>query len=216
VVEPVQPTLRLVFSSIDAASPVVVPRRAQRRSPSRGGARRPFRRRLRRGLVTVLVVCSTFAGALVAADLQLRSSDGTSAAAPSAEVEREATALTGVEAPFVPPVAAAPDASPSDGGQATEARPSGSDAVPDPGSRQFAWAPTDGASGYHMKLFQGNTLVFAADTVRPEITIPAKWNFNRRVFRFDSLEYRWYVWPIVSGKRTSQAVVQARLVVEDR
>jgi hypothetical protein len=215
VVEPVQPTLRLVFSSIDAASPVVVPRRDRRRSASRAHARRPFRQRLRRGLALVLVVCATFAGALVAADLQLSSSDGTSAVAPSAEVERDATA-----APFVPPVAAEPNTSPLADGEATKAGPSTTssdrDTVPDTGSRRFAWAPTDGASAYHMELFEGNTLIFAAGTRRPEITIPAKWRFNRRVFRFDSLEYRWYVWPIVSGERTSQAVVQARLVVEDR
>jgi hypothetical protein len=82
--------------------------------------------------------------------------------------------------------------------------------------RRFAWAPADGASGYHVEFFLGKSLVFAADTKGPQITIPAKWKFDRREHRFEPVAYRWYVWPIVLGKRTSRAVVQARLVVRDR
>jgi hypothetical protein len=83
-------------------------------------------------------------------------------------------------------------------------------------SRRFAWAPVPDASGYLVELFRGNSLVFAAKTARPAITIPAKWNFDRRVHRWEPLAYRWYVWSTVAGKRTTRAVVQARLVVQDR
>jgi hypothetical protein len=83
-------------------------------------------------------------------------------------------------------------------------------------SRRFAWAPVAGASGYRVELFRGDSLVFAAKTDRPEITFPAKWKFDRRVSQGEPLAYRWYVWSIVSGQRTTRAIVQARLVVQDR
>jgi hypothetical protein len=77
-------------------------------------------------------------------------------------------------------------------------------------------SPTEGASGYHVELFRGTSRVFAEDTKRPEIVIPAKWTLGGRKFRLEPVAYRWYVWPVVSGRRASRAVVQARLVVRDR
>ena len=39
-------------------------------------------------------------------------------------------------------------------------------------ARRFAWAPVAGATGYHVKFFRSDSLVFAADTTGPAITIP--------------------------------------------
>ena len=82
--------------------------------------------------------------------------------------------------------------------------------------QRFAWAPVAEASGYHVELHRGGARVFAADTTRPEMTIPPSWTYAGRRYRLEAVEYRWYVWPIVSGRRTPKAVVQARLVVQDR
>jgi hypothetical protein len=96
------------------------------------------------------------------------------------------------------------------------ARPSRSALPPTSTPRRFAWAPAEGATGYHVELFRGKSLVFAADTIGPKITVPAKWTFDGSEHQLEPGAYRWYVWPIVSGKRTTRAVVQARLVVRDR
>ena len=78
---------------------------------------------------------------------------------------------------------------------------------------KFAWAPVANASGYHVELFRAGSRIFATNTSRPETPIPASWTFDGRRYRLEPAEYRWYVWPIVSGKRVAQAVVQAKLVV---
>jgi hypothetical protein len=83
-------------------------------------------------------------------------------------------------------------------------------------SERFAWAPTPGASAYHVELFRGDEKVFAADTKRAAIDVPAGWTFAGRSQKLGPGEYRWYVWPVVSGRRASEAVVQAKLVVPRR
>jgi hypothetical protein len=83
----------------------------------------------------------------------------------------------------------------------------------DAGSRTFAWAPVAGATGYHVELFRAGKRIFAVDTRRPSALIPAGWTFDGSRYRLEPAEYRWYVWPIVAGKRKARAVVQARLVV---
>ena len=85
-------------------------------------------------------------------------------------------------------------------------------ATPARGSK-FAWAPVASASGYHVELFRAGSRIFATNTSRPEAPIPGSWTFDGRRYRLEPAEYRWYVWPIVSGKRVAQAVVQAKLVV---
>ena len=82
-----------------------------------------------------------------------------------------------------------------------------------PAPRRFAWAPTPGAVGYHMELFSGTVRVFSAGTARPELTIPARWKHRGNDRSLRPGEYRWYVWPVISGRRASQAIVQAELVV---
>jgi hypothetical protein len=81
------------------------------------------------------------------------------------------------------------------------------------GTRNFAWAPVAGASGYHVEFFLGSSLVFSTDTIRPSIALPATWRLAGRTRSLVPGEYRWYVWALVSGKRAPQATVRAELVV---
>ena len=82
-----------------------------------------------------------------------------------------------------------------------------------PRARRFAWAPVTGASAYHIEFFRGSVLAFSANTTSPGLTVPAVWNDIRGTHSLVPGEYRWYVWPIVSGTRASTAVVRAKLVV---
>jgi hypothetical protein len=82
-----------------------------------------------------------------------------------------------------------------------------------PQTRRFAWAPVEDASGYHVELFRGATLVFARQTVDPELVIARRWRFAGKLQQLERGSYRWYVWPVVSGLRASQAIVQAKLEI---
>jgi hypothetical protein len=57
--------------------------------------------------------------------------------------------------------------------------------------------------------------VFAADTNEPQIAVPAHWTLNGRRHALSPGEYRWFVWPVVSGLRASSATVQATLTITD-
>jgi hypothetical protein len=81
------------------------------------------------------------------------------------------------------------------------------------GARRFAWAPVAGSTGYHVELFRGSALVFRDETTKPEIVIRNRWRLDGRLRRLEPGSYRWYVWPLVNGRRTASAIVQARLVV---
>ena len=82
--------------------------------------------------------------------------------------------------------------------------------------QRFAWAPTAGASAYHVELFRGSSKVFEADTKRPDLTVPARWVFGQRSQSLEPGDYRWYVWPVIGGRRAVRAIVQAKLVVPAR
>ncbi len=82
--------------------------------------------------------------------------------------------------------------------------------------RRFAWAPVHGATGYHVELFLGGARVFAQSTPDAELEIPEEWQFEGRRHELDSGTYNWYVWPVIAGRRSTKAVVQATLVVRDR
>lgn len=82
--------------------------------------------------------------------------------------------------------------------------------------QRFAWAPTPGASAYHVELFRGSSKVFEADTARPALTLPAHWVFEQRRRSLEPGSYRWYVWPVVSGTRAARAIVQSNLVIPTR
>lgn len=80
-------------------------------------------------------------------------------------------------------------------------------------ARRFAWAPAAGASAYHVEFFRGPLRVFSADTRRPEVTVPARWRLGGIQYSLTPGEYRWYVWPVASGRRSSEAIVQAQVIV---
>jgi hypothetical protein len=101
-----------------------------------------------------------------------------------------------------PPVKSAPPA-------AATASPN----VPAAASRDFVWAPTAGASGYHVELYRGDARVFASDTKRAHVEVPATWKHDGRKQRLVPGEYRWFVWPIVDGKRAATATVQSTLAI---
>lgn len=82
--------------------------------------------------------------------------------------------------------------------------------------RRFVWAPSERASGYYVAFFRGSTLVFSAETTRAEVSIPSSWTLAGRRRKLEPGEYRWYVWPVVSGTRQATAIVQAKLVVSTR
>ena len=81
------------------------------------------------------------------------------------------------------------------------------------GARRFAWPPVVDATGYHVELFRGSTLVFRNETKKPQILIRRSWRFGGRLRALEPGAYRWYVWPIVDGRRKANAIVQAKLVV---
>jgi hypothetical protein len=82
--------------------------------------------------------------------------------------------------------------------------------------RRFAWAPVEGASGYHVEFFRGTTRVFAKETTRPLLNVPAAWTFEGTKRTLSPGTYGWYVWPIVGGRRQSQAVVQTTVSIPGR
>jgi hypothetical protein len=108
------------------------------------------------------------------------------------------------------------DGSPRDTRQGSASRTQGGTkkrAARTPSARRFAWAPTKGASAYHVELFRRDLRVFAGDTSEPQIEIPARWTLNGRRHELRAGEYRWLVWPVVSGLRASSATVQATLTI---
>jgi hypothetical protein len=82
-----------------------------------------------------------------------------------------------------------------------------------PVPRRFAWAPVAGADAYRVELFRDDDLVFVATSRSAEITVPARWTLAGKAHKLAAGEYRWYVWPIVAGRRAQSAVVQATLTV---
>ena len=82
-----------------------------------------------------------------------------------------------------------------------------------PTSRRFAWAPSDGASGYHVEFFRGSTLVYARETTRPELDVPARWRHDGVLRSFRPGEYNWYVWPVIGGRRAARASVQTTIAI---
>jgi hypothetical protein len=82
-----------------------------------------------------------------------------------------------------------------------------------PSERKFAWAPVAGATAYHVEFFRGQRRVFVHDTTRPDITVPARWTYEGSSRSFGPGEYRWYVWPVVSGLRQSRAAVQSTVTI---
>lgn len=110
------------------------------------------------------------------------------------------------------------DTSRDGSGSRAKARPESSTRPTESGARSnaprlLAWAPVAGAEQYHVELFDGAARVFSANTRRPRISIPTSWRFEGRMRRLSPGTYLWYVWPVVSGRQSTQAIVRARLDV---
>ena len=67
-------------------------------------------------------------------------------------------------------------------------------------TRRFAWAPVDGAVGYHVELFRGNDRVLARDTKQPVLELAPTWRYQGRTVKLTPGEYRWYVWPVTAER----------------
>lgn len=80
-------------------------------------------------------------------------------------------------------------------------------------TRRFAWAPVDGAVGYHVELFKGADRVLEKETTEPVLELGPSWRYAGRETRLTPGSYRWYVWPVTKSGRSTQAVVQATLDV---
>ncbi len=85
--------------------------------------------------------------------------------------------------------------------------------APAPEPRRFAWAPVEGAVGYHVELFRGADRVLAEETKEPVLELGQTWRHEGRVVRLTAGSYRWYVWPVTKSGRATQAVVQAKLSI---
>jgi hypothetical protein len=128
--------------------------------------------------------------------------------------ENPASAEQSVRAGTTPAIGQPPPAvRTSVGGGRTSLRPTKGVVRKAATSRRFAWAPVGGASGYHVEIFRASTRVFSAETAQPELVIPAHWTIGDRRQSLEPGEYRWYVWSVVSGQRSSSAIVRARLTV---
>ncbi len=84
-----------------------------------------------------------------------------------------------------------------------------SSAVP----RRLAWAPTPNAEGYHVELYRDNTRIFVAESPRAAVVVPVRWTLNGESRTLRPGELRWYVWPVVGGRRSTSAIVQATLTI---
>jgi hypothetical protein len=83
-----------------------------------------------------------------------------------------------------------------------------------PHARRLAWAPVAGVDGYWVELFRGPDRIFVRDTTRPDVTVPGTWTFEHVRESLRPGEYRWIVWAVTAGSRSTQAIVQSKLVVE--
>jgi hypothetical protein len=170
----------------------------------------PSARVSRRGARTKVLAGTTTAAALIAALLLGVSVNlgGTPAGADS----YESITLTTIRPPErekAPRVTAPVEKKASRG---SSSRPDRA-ATEEVGPRRFAWAPVGAASGYHIEFFRGTVRVYSGDTKHPQIELPQSWTFGGRKYRLAPGAYRWYVWPVVSGLRQTQATVQAELVI---
>ena len=83
-----------------------------------------------------------------------------------------------------------------------------------PQARRLAWAPVTGVDGYRVELFRGPNRIFVRDTTGPDVTVPGTWTFEHARESLTPGAYRWIVWSVTAGLRSTQAIVQSKLVVE--
>ena len=78
-------------------------------------------------------------------------------------------------------------------------------------ARRFAWAPVEGAIAYHVELFRGASRVLVEETKQPILEVGPTWRYEGKLVHLSPGTYRWYVWPVTTNGRATQAVVQAKL-----
>jgi len=67
--------------------------------------------------------------------------------------------------------------------------------------RDFAWAPVRGASGYDVEIQRNGEIVYATRTSVAHLTVPLRWKLGGPTRSLSPGTYRWYVWPVVRGRR---------------
>ena len=182
----------------DSSSAAAAAKRATRTSRTTADRRSAV---IAGGVTAVVVVAALLVGVRIDLGGNPADADSTAIAEPSAAVPEPEASVT-VSTPETP----TPDAK-SQGPQRPPKAPT---------PRRFVWAPAARASGYDVAFFRGSSVVFSARTTRPEVSLPASWMRGGRRQTFEPGAYRWYVWPVVSGRRASEAIVQAKLVVPRR
>jgi len=188
------------LASLGTVAAVDGPRgRSRRVRPPRSG-------KMSRTLVSAgAIAAALMTAVLLGLNVDLRSNPAGADSVRSEEPTSDGPAAEREAPESTPTVAKKPRAAP------TRRRPPSRTAAPGP--RRFAWAPVADASGYHVEFFRGAVRIFSRSTTGPHVALPKAWTFQGREYRLASGEYRWYVWPVVSGRRQSEATVQARLVV---
>lgn len=159
----------------------------------------------KRGVGVLVGVAVALTATLLLADVRVEvGKTGAAAEAPVAPASSGRSSAPAA-APSRPPPAKPPGATP----RTTLPKKQPRSAEP----RRLAWAPTGGAEGYHVELYRDDTRIFVAETQRPEVTVPARWTLNGTVRTLAPGDLRWYVWPLVDGRRQAGAIVQATLTI---
>ena len=158
-----------------------------------------------RGFRVLVGVAAVLVVTLLLADVRVQvGKSGASAEAPPSTTRSGLGATTGTSSRPGAPTRRSPST-----GEPPSRTQSRSAAEP----RQLAWAPVPDAEAYHVELYRDDTRIFAAETQRAVVTVPARWTLNGRVRTLAPGELRWYVWPLVDGRRSTAAIVQATLSI---
>jgi hypothetical protein len=163
----------------------------------------PARTALLGGGVAAVLAISLLVGVRLDVGGQPAGADST--AAPVAP-----TKVTQGKSPAKPTRTGAPHARSTKKRRAGAGRPSAPSA---PSHRRFAWAPTDGASGYDVEFFRDGARVYVGHTSQPAIDVPGTWRYDGAAHSFHAGEYSWYVWPEVAGRRSARASVQTTISI---
>ena len=76
---------------------------------------------------------------------------------------------------------------------------------------KLAWAPAAGATAYDIDLLKGSKRVFHVRTQQTSIIIAVRTGTRGPAGSLPPGQYEWIVWPVVSGKRSAQAIVRSPL-----
>jgi hypothetical protein len=192
---------------------VLAPRRARELVPATSSVR-SLRRRRRMPLVATGIAATFAAAVLLGVQVSLR---GNPAGAESLEAPQTTASpvTTGSQPATTRPAPTQPATTqPATTQPATTQPPVSVGRQPKPRApRLFAWAPAPGATGYHVELFRDDELIYSSEVAAPHLELAPRWRFRSRMQTLGPGAYRWYVWPVRSGRRDAQATVQTELSV---